>query len=116
MDKQFAGKLDTESSQYKQTLTYFSKKCDWEDFKLKTSTLFDYLESVELHLAKRKFHPLLEIIFVALVLALALLSGLGNSLSPSLIIYRGPLGLAAASAFLVEMNLFFIRTEIIYEC
>jgi len=107
MDKQFAGKLDTQISRYKQALTYFAKTCDWEVFKLNASTLFDYLESVELYLVKRKFHHLLEIIFMALVLALVLFSALGNSLSPTLIRYRSPLGLTAVSGFLVEMILLF---------
>jgi hypothetical protein len=45
----------------------------------------------------------MAIIVVALVLALLLFSASGNSFSPSLIKYRGLLGLAAACASFAEM-------------
>ncbi len=103
MEKQFAGKLDTEISRYKQALSSLAKACDSEDIQLNASTLLNYLESFGLYLVKRKFHQFLEIIFGALVL----FSALGNSLNTSMINYRGPLSLNAGSAFLVEMILLF---------
>ncbi len=105
MDERTANKLNDEISRYKKALIFFAKTCDWFAFHSNAARLFEYLESVELSLLKRKYHQVIEIISVALVLAIVVFSSVNITDSPLLIKYRGQLVLIAAAAILFELLL-----------
>ncbi len=105
MDERTANKLNDEISRYKRALIFFAKTCDWFSFYSNAVTLFEYLESVELSLLKRKLHQVIEIITVALVLAVVIFSSVNITASPLLMKYRGPLVIIAAAAILFELFL-----------
>jgi hypothetical protein len=107
MDERTANKLIDEINRYKNALIFFAKTCDWFDFHSNAATLFEYLESVELSLLKRKLHQAIEIIPAALVLAIVIFSSVNITASPLLMKYREQIVLIAAAAILFELLLLF---------
>jgi hypothetical protein len=105
MDERTANKLIDEINRYKNALIFFAKTCDWFDFHSNAATLFEYLESVELSLLKRKLHQAIEIIPAALVLAIVIFSSVNITASPLLMKYREQIVLIAAAAILFELFL-----------
>lgn len=105
MDEWRSNKLNDEISRYKKALIFFAKACYWFDFHSNAATLFEYLDSVELSLLKRKLRQVIEIVSVALVLAIVIFSSVNITDSPLLIKYRGQLVLIAAAAILFELLL-----------
>lgn len=108
MDRQVTRKLDNEISRYRKTLVYFAKTCDWKNFQNRAATLFDYLESVELFLLKKKIYQLFNIIFAVLAVTFLIFTTLSGSVSPLLMKYWGQLALSVAAAIFLGV-LFFLE-------
>ena len=108
MDKQFTKRLDNEISRYRKTLDYFAKTCDWKNFHRNAATLFDYLESAELFLLKKKIYQLFDIILIVLAVTFVMLSTLSGTVSPWLMKYWGQLALSVAVAIFLGV-LFFLE-------
>ncbi len=79
MDKRFSEIFNKEVDRYQSALRYFAQVCDWESFEANAAKLFEYLESTEVSLLKKKFHRTIIIILVVLVAALALFATLGSA-------------------------------------
>jgi hypothetical protein len=65
--REVARQFNQEVEQYRRTLLYFARICDWEEFKERAGRLFDYLEVVEATERERRFFAVFNTILAVLV-------------------------------------------------
>lgn len=67
MKKEFSERFNDEVEGYRRALLYHARTAEWETFKMKAGSLFDYVEVVEVSEVERRFFKLFTSILVALV-------------------------------------------------
>ncbi len=105
MNDQFQEKLNPEIEQYKKALLFFARVCDWESFRTNAAKLFEYLESVEVSLLKKKFYRTIAIILIALAAALGVFSIVSSAGSPFFEKYRIVVAVGAVAGLFFELLL-----------
>ncbi len=105
MDEKFQEKLNAEIERYKKALLFFARVCDWESFRANAAKLFEYLESVEVSLLKKKFYRAVTIILIAIAAAVGVFSILSRNGGPFFEKYRVVVALGAAVGLFFELLL-----------
>jgi len=98
--------FNREVSQYKNSLLFYAKLCDWETFKLKAGHLFDYLESVEIREIERKFFKIFKVILSFLFIAVFFIILLNTEANPEMSNIKQNLIIAALAGCCYDLYLF----------
>jgi hypothetical protein len=88
MDRDLRVRLNEEVERYRRALIYYAKSCDWDTFKHKAGSLFDYLESIELSELERRFFRVFRMVLFVLIAATAFLLQLNHGYFPALVKYK----------------------------
>lgn len=103
MDPDVSRKFNEEVERYRKSLVYYAKACEWDTFKKKAGSLFDYLESIELTELEKKFYRIFRTLLVVVIIATALILKLDSGIFPSLVKYKSEFMMAALSACSFEL-------------
>jgi hypothetical protein len=106
MDNELANRIDEEIERYKNALLYYAKQCEWDTFKSKAGTLFDYLEAIELSVLERKFFRIFKIILVVLAAAVVIIWKMNSDAYPALLRFKEPLVMIAIAGSCFELYFF----------
>ncbi len=98
--------FNKEVSRYKNSLLFYAKQCDWETFKSKAGSLFDYIESVEIREIERKFFKIFKIILSVLFFAVFFIISVNPDANPELSRVKEIMIIAALAGCCYELYLF----------
>ncbi len=84
MEKELAEKFNDVVERYRQALLHYARQCDWDMFKTKAGSLFDYVEVIELSEIERRFFRVFKSVLVVLVLAVAAIVNMDITVRPDL--------------------------------
>lgn len=76
MDRKLAEQFNNEINGYRNSLLYYAKASNWEEFEIKAGRLFDYVETVEFSELERRFFNIFNPILMVMAAALLALLGL----------------------------------------
>lgn len=71
MDKSLEKVFNEEVNKYRNLLLSCARKSEWSSFKANAGKLFDYIESIEMLVLKKKFFRISKVIMIALVFVVA---------------------------------------------
>jgi len=106
MKKEFSQRFSDEVEQYRRALLHHARTADWETFKMKAGSLFDYVEFVEVSEVERRFFRLFTSILVALVGAVIAVMNIDVAVHPDLQRVRYTIILLAMAASCFEVYFF----------
>ncbi len=106
MDFEFANRINEEVERFKNALLHHAKQHEWDSFKSKAGTLFDYLEAIELSEIQRKFFKIFRIILVALAVAIIVLWKMNGEAYPPLLRFKDFFAMIAIAGFCFELYFF----------
>lgn len=69
MTRELARQFNEEVEQYRRSLVYFARKCEWDEFQKRAGSLFDYVERIEATERERRFFSVFNAILALLVVA-----------------------------------------------
>jgi hypothetical protein len=99
--------FNEEVNRYKNALLFYAKKCDWDTFKVKAGTFFDYLESIEISEIERKFFNISKVIVFILCIVVLFVFKLDLNMSPEIAGLRKLIILMALGGCSFEIYFFF---------
>jgi hypothetical protein len=76
--------FNAEVEQYRNSLLYYAKACEWDTFKEKAGRLFDYVESIEMSEIERKFFNISKVIVAVLAIVVVVILKLNMSTLPEI--------------------------------
>lgn len=107
MDSEFNSIFNKEITQYKKTLLFYAKKCDWQRFKLNAGQLFDYVESTEMSETEKRFFRITKGIVAVLFIMLILIVKMNPERYPELAPINELMTLAAVAVCCFEVYFFY---------
>lgn len=84
MKKELADRFSDEVERHRRALLYCARKCDWEAFKAKAGSLFDYVERIEISEIENRFFRIFKSILVVLAAVAAAVMSMDVSIHPNL--------------------------------
>ena len=103
MKKELFESFNAEVERYRKALLFYAKTSEWETFKKKAESLFDYIESIEISEVQRRFYLIFSLIFASLACMVILIFSIHFQVNAQLLQYRTPALLFAASIGCFEM-------------
>jgi hypothetical protein len=85
MKNELHRKINEEVTRYKNSLTFYAKKCEWDAFKVNAGRLFDYLETIEMSEFERKFFRISKAVAIVLVLTVLFIIKMNPEAYPQLV-------------------------------
>ena len=76
MTRELARQFNEEVEQYRRSLLYFARTCEWDQFKSRAGALFEYLENIEASELEKRFYAVFYCVLGALLLGVFLLLGI----------------------------------------
>jgi len=84
MKEELSKIFNAEVEQYRISLLYYAKACEWDNFKEKAGRLFDYAESIEMSEIERKFFNISKVIVAILAIVVVVILKLNMITSPEI--------------------------------
>lgn len=106
MEKELGERFNDEVERYRRALLYYARKCDWETFKTRAGSLFDYVEVIELSEIERKFFRIFRAVLVMLVAVLVAIANIDVSIHPALLRIRYTVIVLAVAGSCFELYFF----------
>ena len=103
MNRTLNKKFNHEISIYKNSLLFYAKQCDWETFKSRAGSLFDYIESVEMKEIERKFFKIFKVILSFLFFAVFIIVSINPESYPEMSRIKETMILAALAGCCYEL-------------
>ncbi len=80
MEKALEKTFNEEVNKYRNLLLGCAKKSEWNTFKVNAGKLFDYCESIEMSVLRKKFFGISKVIMIALVFVVVLVCRMNPSM------------------------------------
>lgn len=106
MKKELADKFNEEIERYRRALLQYARKCDWDTFKIKAGSLFDYVEWVEVSEIESRFFKIFKSILFVLVVILIAIVNMDVTINPDLQRLKFTVILAAIAGSCFELYFF----------
>jgi hypothetical protein len=106
MKKERAEKFSREVESYRKALLFCARESNWEEFKAKAGTLFDYVEAIERVELERRFFKVFSVILAALVLTAIAFLSVNFEVNPELMRLKNTILFAAIAASTFELYFF----------
>jgi hypothetical protein len=84
MEKELADMFSQVVERYRLALLQHARKCDWETFKTKAGSLFDYVEKIEMSEIEDRFFRIFKSILAVLVAVVLAIANMDASIHPDL--------------------------------
>ena len=98
--------FNKEVNKYKNSLLFYAKQCDWDTFKPRAGSLFDYIESVEIQEIERKFFKIFTFILSFLFFAVFLIISFNPGSNPEMSRIKEIMIIAALAGCCYELYFF----------
>jgi len=98
--------FNKEVSQYKNSLLFYAKLCDWETFKSRAGSLFDYIECIEIKEIERKFFKIFKVILSLLFITVFFIIIVNPESNPEMSRIRQIMIIAALAGCCYDLYLF----------
>ena len=103
MKKELFESFNAEVERYRKALLFYAKKSEWDTFKTKAGSLFDYIESIEISETERRFFRLFRAVFACLAIVVLVIYRIDFQASAELLRLKTPALLFAASIGCFEL-------------
>ena len=103
MTRELARQFNDEVERYRRSLVYFAAKCEWEEFKRRAGSLFEYLEDVEASERERRFYRAFFYILAALTIGVVIVLGVDPQTSAAWLDRRRPFLVASLAGCSFEL-------------
>ena len=91
MEKELADMFSQVVERYRLALLHHARGCDWETFKTKAGSLFDYVEKIEMSEIESRFFRIFKSILAVLVAVVLAIANMDVSIHPDLDVSGIPL-------------------------
>ena len=106
MRTDLARQFNQEVDNYRKSLLYYARACEWSTFEAKAGKLFDYLESIEFQEIERKFFTIFYALLAALIVAVIGLVTVDFGADQELLRMKNPFIMSALAMSTFEVYFF----------
>ncbi len=106
MKKELAERFNEEVERYRRSLLQYARKCDWDKFKIKAGSLFDYVEVVEVSEVERRFFRIFRSVLVVLAAVVVAIANMNTGINPELLRIKYTIITLAIAGFCFELFFF----------